>query len=359
MSHHHRGNAYPYHHPHHGRTYIEVHDHDVLSGRGVNIAQHPGNERFRALIQSRYDTDYCLNYTATEKKAVAEEIIAHIQALDPPGRFLKRPNRSKNTRGLTGPWEELSYREAVKKSCQALRDCNRPDRTGYAAAVEVPEDVKLSAEQRSQLGLSNKEYAEHITKESSPSPLPQLGNHLRDVYYSSPLPVVAEAYGSSSQSLHSEPMLQPWANMPRTEIITPQSHSTLVAAASSAGSIVMHPCNILSYDPERDGSPTRDHDDHHQFVNFPPPSPAAAAFDNLYHSVNFDNVHPHQDAYHQDTSVAEAYADNYLMHPDFKSASLQLEDNDEILLAAAATEYGASPSPYHTGSGNLSDDNTM
>ena len=65
-------------------------DNDVLCGRGVNIASHPGNERFRTLITTRSDAQYCEIYTATEKRAVAEEIVRHIASLDPPGRFLKR-----------------------------------------------------------------------------------------------------------------------------------------------------------------------------------------------------------------------------------------------------------------------------
>jgi hypothetical protein len=152
---------------------IVVHDNDVLSGRGVNIAQHRGNERFRALVQSRYDDDYCASYTTLEKRAVAEEIIHLIRNSgtgtgpgDTPllGRFLKRTGRANNARGLQGPWEELTNREAIKKTCQALRDCNRQDRTGYAAAVAVPEDVRYNQELRSKMGLSNKEYAEQMAQ---------------------------------------------------------------------------------------------------------------------------------------------------------------------------------------------------
>jgi hypothetical protein len=134
--------------------------HDVLCGRGVNVAQHPGNERFRALINARHDENYCHSYTTSEKRAVAEDIIKHLKELCPPGRFLKRPGRSKNSRGLEGPWEELSEKEAIKKTCQALRDCNRLDRAGYAVSVSVPEDVQVYEQMRSQSGLTNKQFAE-------------------------------------------------------------------------------------------------------------------------------------------------------------------------------------------------------
>jgi hypothetical protein len=91
---------------------------------------------------------------------VAEEIVRHINNLDPPGRFLKREGRGHVTRGLNGPWEELSHKDAVKKACQALRDCNRPDRETYAQGVAAPEDVQAVAHERAVSGISGKEYAQ-------------------------------------------------------------------------------------------------------------------------------------------------------------------------------------------------------
>jgi hypothetical protein len=148
-----------------------IHDHDVLCGRGVNIAQHPGNERFRTLVNTRYDESYCTTYTTSEKRAIADEVIKHINALDPRGRFLKRCGRSQTSRGLNGPWEELSLQESIKKTCQALRDCNRTDRTGYAALVAVPQDVQDNAEKRLESGLSLKEHAAAAVAKANPATL--------------------------------------------------------------------------------------------------------------------------------------------------------------------------------------------
>lgn len=169
---------YPQHHPHHGRPYIEVHDHDVLCGRGVNIAQHPGNERFRALVNNRQDEGYCTAFTTSEKRALAEEIVEHIRLLDPPGRFLKRTGRSHGSRGLSGPWEQLSHRECIKKTCQALRDCNRQDRQGYGAQVTTPNDVAESNEERAKSGLSLKEHAAAAAAKAPPSTLNPHRYHL-------------------------------------------------------------------------------------------------------------------------------------------------------------------------------------
>mmetsp|Transcript_31532 Transcript_31532/g.35760 ORF Transcript_31532/g.35760 Transcript_31532/m.35760 type:complete len:482 (-) Transcript_31532:306-1751(-) len=138
---------------------IVVHDHDVLCGRGVNIAQHPGNERFRSLINTRHDESYCTNFSTNEKKELALEVVKHVQSLQPPGRFLKRCGKATSSRGLEGPWEALTEKEYVKKTCQALRDCNRNDRAGYGSSVTIPEDVKRTAEELSKSGLSLKEHA--------------------------------------------------------------------------------------------------------------------------------------------------------------------------------------------------------
>jgi hypothetical protein len=162
--------AYPPHHPHYGRPLINVHNHDVLCGRGVNISQHPGNERFRALVNTRQDPSYCTTFTTSEKQALAEEIVNHIRDLDPPGRFLKRNGRTQSNRGLAGPWEELSHRECIKKTCQALRDCNRQDRVGYAAQVMAPTDVAESAEERAKSGLSLKQHAAAAVARAHPEP---------------------------------------------------------------------------------------------------------------------------------------------------------------------------------------------
>ena len=148
-----------YHHAVSARPAIVVNVHDVLSGRGVNIALHPGNERFRSLVTTRADPSYCTSYSASEKRAVAEEIIKHIKSLDPPGRFLRREGRGHKFRGLNGPWEELSDRESIKKTCQALRDCNRQDRAGYAMGVVPPTDVAVSAETLARSGMNPKQHA--------------------------------------------------------------------------------------------------------------------------------------------------------------------------------------------------------
>ncbi len=257
---------------------IEPTDHDVLNGRGVNIAQHPGNERFRALVNSRYDANYCTQYTTTEKRAIAQEIVDYIKNLDPPGRFLKRAGRSKNSRGLEGPWEELTEQECLKKACQALRDCNRQDRTGYAASVEVPPDVIQVNEMRLQTGLSNKEYAEQIAaaalRESSQHLMEEKWNfaklHPHAIDASSLSPSIDDGvHWSKKQRIDHEGRY-----MPTTTPTTAASSSGMLGETS-----LLDSGNTSAASPPQE-RPSEDHTDmmlHHKM----PSSPAATGFENL------------------------------------------------------------------------------
>ena len=221
---------------------FRVTDHDVLSGRGVNIAQHTGNERFRALINSRYDVNYCHAYTTAEKRAIAEEIVGHIKSLNPPGRFLRRCGRSNRAmRGLDGPWEELTKDEAIKKTCQALRDCNRQDRSGYAASVSVPADVSASKQARSVLGLTNKQLAEIAAaqlKQRDAISSPYATNFESDQHHSNahhaampchsnPFEPIGEATSSSANLL--------WSLKGYSESHTPIPLATPTTSGSSGG----------------------------------------------------------------------------------------------------------------------------
>jgi hypothetical protein len=228
------------------KSIIQVTDHDVLSGRGVNIAQHAGNERFRALVNSRHDTNYCTSYTTAEKRAVAEDIVAHIKSLNPPGRFLRRNGRSnRSVRGLDGPWEELSREEEIKKTCQALRDCNRQDRSGYAAAVPVPEDVHYSESLRVQSGLTNKQLAQVAAAQAKL----QADQANIDLMAKRSREDLGDSNSSARSSPHEDPLAAPsphnassgdqahWlVKKPRLEAATtPRSHATPATAASSGG----------------------------------------------------------------------------------------------------------------------------
>jgi hypothetical protein len=90
-----------------------VHDNDVLFGRGNHAKNHPGNRRYRALVAGHKD-EYL--FTHDDKQIIGERIFEFITSLQPPGRFLRE--------NQVHQWEEVSKKDALKKICQALRETN-------------------------------------------------------------------------------------------------------------------------------------------------------------------------------------------------------------------------------------------
>ena len=106
-----------------------VHVHDVLSGRGAFCNEHAGNQQWRAMAMQRRDQFHAGTYA--EKRALAAEIINAIHSLDPPGRFLQKRTDSDHDHSSNDDspeWVELSDDKAIQKTCQVMRDMERPDR---------------------------------------------------------------------------------------------------------------------------------------------------------------------------------------------------------------------------------------
>lgn len=109
------------------------------------------------------DTSYCELLSSTEKRALASEVIKKIKQLRPPGRFLKKDR--------DGTYTELTEAETLKKTKQALRDCNRPDREGYASQVAVPQGaarrVRLTVQEIAQRRMDEEKAKQRKQRESN------------------------------------------------------------------------------------------------------------------------------------------------------------------------------------------------
>lgn len=91
------------------------HPHDVLSGRGGRINSHPGNVRFREIVDANKRRYLDPRTKKVDKARIAARIVSDIRSSDPPGRFLKvDPD--------TGLWVEIGDEKAWKKTGQALRE---------------------------------------------------------------------------------------------------------------------------------------------------------------------------------------------------------------------------------------------
>lgn len=87
-------------------------EHDVLCGRGGSINSHPGNERFRTLVEKRKRV-YLTARFKREKRLIAGSIVNEIRSLN--GRFLLRDSK-------TGLWQDIGDEKARDKTSQALRE---------------------------------------------------------------------------------------------------------------------------------------------------------------------------------------------------------------------------------------------
>jgi len=94
----------------------------VLSGRGGGVNGHPGNKRYRTLVNSM-KAEYLSSKTRkTQKTHIAANIAWTIRQSNPPGRFLK-------VDASTGMWYEIGDKAAFRKTGQALRENSSEFRT--------------------------------------------------------------------------------------------------------------------------------------------------------------------------------------------------------------------------------------
>ena len=91
----------------------EPHNNDVMYGRGGGTNHHPGNKKYRELVEDR-KLEY-VNSKRLDKPLVALEIIRKWRGQIPPGRFLKLDEK-------TGTWLDVGDKKAREKTSQALRE---------------------------------------------------------------------------------------------------------------------------------------------------------------------------------------------------------------------------------------------
>eukprot|EP00529_Nitzschia_sp_RCC80_P013456 CAMPEP_0113451110 /NCGR_PEP_ID=MMETSP0014_2-20120614/6172_1 /TAXON_ID=2857 /ORGANISM="Nitzschia sp." /LENGTH=596 /DNA_ID=CAMNT_0000342461 /DNA_START=68 /DNA_END=1861 /DNA_ORIENTATION=+ /assembly_acc=CAM_ASM_000159 len=107
----------------------QPHEHDVLCGRGGMTNQHRGNEWFRRLVRSNRPLyRKCPKHT---KLLVAKAIVQAVQQQDPPGRFLEKAKKTDKV------WVQITYKRAVDKTSQALREKDTPADTAALKHVAM------------------------------------------------------------------------------------------------------------------------------------------------------------------------------------------------------------------------------
>lgn len=145
---------------------------DVLCGRGGSINSHPGNERFRTLVEKRKRV-YLTARFKREKRLIASSIVSEIRNLN--GRFLQRDSKS-------GLWKDIGDEKARDKTSQALRE-NAP-----SIRAEIEEEIN---EQRAEL------YKDELPSSSLLSSNNNTGSSNASPY-SAPPPAANGGYYSAS-----------------------------------------------------------------------------------------------------------------------------------------------------------------
>lgn len=126
---------------------ILVTDHDILLGRGGLTNHHLGNKRFRDVV-ALHRPDY-VRAPKIQKPSVARVIVRAIRNGDPPGRFLRKDEK-------TGKWYDVGDKKAAEKTSQALREKSNEERdkvkreSGALSAALLPNynslmDAEVSA----------------------------------------------------------------------------------------------------------------------------------------------------------------------------------------------------------------------
>jgi len=92
-----------------------------------NISCTLGNKRFRDIV-GLHRADY-VRAPKVQKPSVARVIVRAIRNGDPPGRFLKKDDK-------TGKWKDIGDKKAAEKTSQALREKTDEDKQAAAAAAK-------------------------------------------------------------------------------------------------------------------------------------------------------------------------------------------------------------------------------
>lgn len=132
----------------------DIHDNDVLMGRGGHNHEHVGNEQLRNICRAKVP-EY-RRARKKEKNLMSKGILLQIKGMDPPGRFLRKCCKTKT-------WWLAKDSVAREKVCQSLRD----------AVQEAQDLIGSSSEEDSSTDEEDEEVEDEMdANEHCPHPPP-------------------------------------------------------------------------------------------------------------------------------------------------------------------------------------------
>lgn len=128
---------------------ILVTENDILCGRGGLTNHHKGNKRFRDIV-ALHRPDY-VRAPKIHKPAVARLIVRAIRNSDPPGRFLKKDDK-------TALWFDIGDKRAAEKASQALREKTPEERSRLRQEASSTTTTNTSTSRAPLQSFSNPSY---------------------------------------------------------------------------------------------------------------------------------------------------------------------------------------------------------
>ncbi len=87
---------------------------DVLFGRGNFAKNHPGNRRYRQVV-NQFRSAWRSTNSRKERTDISAKVIHEIQNGHPPGKFVKYDKHA-------SVWKEVPFQQALVKTQKALRE---------------------------------------------------------------------------------------------------------------------------------------------------------------------------------------------------------------------------------------------
>lgn len=235
-------------------------DSDVLCGRGGTINTHPGNAKYRNLVEERKRV-YLTARFKREKRLISESIIKEIRNQNPPGRFLNRDTKD-------GDWYDIGDIKAREKTSQALRENLPKLRKELEAEKEAEKEAAAAKKKKEEEEEKERKEQERIRREQQQQQWAAGGYSP----YGHPPPHYSQHHGPPPPH-HAHQNYYPHQQAPPSRSFSSGGSGSASAASGSMGSGSYHHHN---HQPRAPHPPPPHHHNHHpRSSTGPAPAPAA------------------------------------------------------------------------------------
>jgi len=127
----------------------------VICARGKEAFNHPGNARFRAMVQSQLHS-YSSSSSKVEKSKIVRDIIESVRRASPQGGFVKQ---------VDGKWFDVGERARREKTGQQIRDLLH---TQYKSSTKAKAKTRKTMRTLHDRSISNSSSVSNASTQSAP-----------------------------------------------------------------------------------------------------------------------------------------------------------------------------------------------